>query len=39
MKPDLKPDGGTTPELFERFIRAEIEKWGEVVRKSGATVD
>jgi tripartite-type tricarboxylate transporter receptor subunit TctC len=39
MKPDLTPDGGTTPATFERFIHAEIEKWGEVVRKSGATVD
>jgi tripartite-type tricarboxylate transporter receptor subunit TctC len=39
MKPDLTSDGGTNPEAFERFIRAEIAKWGEVVRKSGATVD
>lgn len=39
MKPDVGPDHGTTPEGFERFIRAEIAKWGEVVRKSGATVD
>jgi tripartite-type tricarboxylate transporter receptor subunit TctC len=27
---------GNTPEEFEAFIRAEIAKWGEVVRKSGA---
>ena len=39
MKPDLKPDGGTTPAGFDRFIRAEITKWAEVVRVSGATVD
>ncbi|MBX9700419.1 MAG: tripartite tricarboxylate transporter substrate binding protein, partial [Acetobacteraceae bacterium] len=39
MKPGLTPDGGTTPAAFEAFIRAEIAKWGEVVRKSGATVD
>jgi tripartite-type tricarboxylate transporter receptor subunit TctC len=39
MKPDLTPDGGTTPAAFENFIRAEIAKWAEVVRKSGATVD
>ena len=39
MKPNLTPDGGTTPATFESFIRAEIVKWGEVVRKSGATVD
>ena len=38
-KPGLTPDGGTSPETFEAFIRAEIAKWGEVVRKSGATVD
>ncbi len=37
--PGLTPDGGTTPAAFETFIRAEIAKWGEVVRKSGATVD
>jgi tripartite-type tricarboxylate transporter receptor subunit TctC len=39
MKPGLTPDGGTTPEAFEAYIKAEIAKWGEVVRKSGATVD
>ena len=39
MKPGLTPDGGTTPEAFEAFVRAEIAKWAEVVRKSGATVD
>ena len=39
MKPDVGPDHGTTPAGFEAFIRAEIIKWGEVVRRSGATVD
>ncbi len=39
MKPDVGPNHGTTPEGFDRFIRAEIAKWGEVVRRSGATVD
>ncbi len=39
MKPDVGPDHGTTPAGFETFIKAEIAKWGEVVRKSGATVD
>ncbi len=39
MKPDVGPDHGTTPAGFETFIRAEITKWGEVVRRSGATVD
>jgi tripartite-type tricarboxylate transporter receptor subunit TctC len=39
MKPDVGPDHGTTPAGFETFIRAEIVKWSEVVRRSGATVD
>ncbi|GGC38812.1 MFS transporter [Siccirubricoccus deserti] len=39
MAPGLTPDGGTTPAAFEAFIKAEIAKWGEVVRKSGATVE
>ncbi len=39
MKPDLTPNGGTTPAAFETFIRAEIAKWSEVVRRSGATAD
>ncbi|MBW6401121.1 tripartite tricarboxylate transporter substrate binding protein [Roseomonas sp. HJA6] len=37
--PNLTPDGGTTPAAFEAFITAEIAKWAEVVRASGATVD
>ncbi|MFZ4407659.1 MAG: Bug family tripartite tricarboxylate transporter substrate binding protein [Paracraurococcus sp.] len=37
--PGLTPDGGTTPEAFTAFVRAEIAKWAEVVRISGATVD
>ena len=39
MAPGLTPDGGTSPEAFEDFIRAEIAKWTEVVRRSGATVE
>jgi tripartite-type tricarboxylate transporter receptor subunit TctC len=39
MAPGLTPDGGTSPETFERFIQAEIAKWTEVVRRSGATVE
>lgn len=37
--PGLTPDGGTTPAAFEAFLKHEIAKWGEVVRKSGATID
>jgi tripartite-type tricarboxylate transporter receptor subunit TctC len=39
MPPGLTPDGGTSPETFEAFVRAEIAKWTEVVRRSGATVE
>jgi tripartite-type tricarboxylate transporter receptor subunit TctC len=31
--------GGETPEQFTRFIRTEIQKWGEAVRKSGVKMD
>jgi tripartite-type tricarboxylate transporter receptor subunit TctC len=39
MKPDLAPDGLSTPETFQAFITAEIAKWGEVVRRGNITVD
>ena len=39
MAPGLTPDGGTSPETFEKFVQAEIAKWTEVVRRSGATVE
>ncbi|HEY0419297.1 MAG TPA: hypothetical protein VGC80_07235 [Acetobacteraceae bacterium] len=37
--PGLMPDDGTSPAAFEAFIHAEIARWGEVVRKSGARID
>jgi tripartite-type tricarboxylate transporter receptor subunit TctC len=30
---------GDTPENFAKFVRAEAEKWGKLVKLSGATVD
>ncbi|SDB67945.1 Bug family tripartite tricarboxylate transporter substrate binding protein [Belnapia rosea] len=39
LAPGLTPDGGTSPATFEKFIQAEIAKWAEVVRKSGATAE
>jgi len=39
MAPNLTPDGGTSPDTFDAFTRAEIAKWSEVVRRSGAKVD
>jgi tripartite-type tricarboxylate transporter receptor subunit TctC len=37
--PGLTPAGGTTPAAFEAFITAEIRRWAEVVKASGAKVD
>jgi len=34
----LDPVGGT-PEDFARLIRAEHDKWGPIIRRTGATVD
>ncbi len=39
MPPALTPNGGTSPATFEAFTRAEIVKWGAIVRRSGATAD
>ncbi len=39
MKPDLTPDGLSTPQTFDAFIRGEIVKWAEVVERGRITVD
>jgi tripartite-type tricarboxylate transporter receptor subunit TctC len=39
MKPELIPGGGTSPEAYEAFVKAEVAKWAEVVRRSGAKVE
>jgi len=35
----LVPADTGTPEELQTFIRAEIVRWGEVVRSSGASID
>ena len=30
---------GDTPEQFEAYIRREIARWGEVIRRADVTVD
>jgi tripartite-type tricarboxylate transporter receptor subunit TctC len=34
----MQPAGGT-PEEFGKFIRAELEKWGPVVKAAGVTAN
>jgi tripartite-type tricarboxylate transporter receptor subunit TctC len=31
--------GGEPPEVTQRFVLSEIDRWGEVVRASGVTMD
>lgn len=33
------PPAQNTPENFARVLREDVERWGQVVRRSGATVD
>ena len=35
---DTEPDG-SGPESFQRLVRSETPKWGEVIRRSGAKID
>jgi hypothetical protein len=30
---------GTTPEGLASLMRSEVERWGKVIRKTGATAD
>ncbi len=39
VPPGLTPDGGSSPEAFQAFIRAEIARWADVVRRAHVTVD
>ncbi|MBR0651721.1 tripartite tricarboxylate transporter substrate binding protein [Roseomonas terrae] len=37
--PALTPDGGTSPQSFAAFIRAEIAKWADVVNRANVRVE
>lgn len=37
--PRLTPDGGTSPETFAAFLRAEIAKWADVVGRANVRVE
>ncbi len=37
--PGLTAEGGTTPATYAAFTRAEIGKWGEVIRASGMRLE
>ena len=39
VPPGLTPDGGSSPEAFQAFIRAEIAKWADVVRRANVRVE
>jgi tripartite-type tricarboxylate transporter receptor subunit TctC len=37
--PRLTPDGGSSPESFAAFMRAEVTRWAEVVRQADIRVE
>lgn len=37
--PGLTPDGGTSPETFAAFLRAEVAKWADVVTRANVRVE
>ena len=39
VPPGLTPDGGSSPAAFQAFIRTEIAKWADVVRRANVRVE
>lgn len=37
--PALTPDGGTSPETFAAFLRAEVARWADVVNRANIRVE
>ena len=35
----LEPLSGSTPDEFAAFVRAEVDRWTEIVRNSGAALE
>jgi tripartite-type tricarboxylate transporter receptor subunit TctC len=35
----LEPVSGSTPDRFEAFVKAEVDRWGVIVRNSGAELE
>jgi tripartite-type tricarboxylate transporter receptor subunit TctC len=35
----LEPLGGSTPDSFAAFIKAEVDRWASIVRNSGAELE
>ena len=35
----LEPVSGSTPDRFKAFVRAEVDRWGVIVRNSGAELE
>jgi tripartite-type tricarboxylate transporter receptor subunit TctC len=35
----LEPVSGSTPDRFKSFVKAEVDRWGVIVRNSGAELE
>jgi hypothetical protein len=35
----LEPVSGSTPDRFKAFVKAEVDRWGIIVRNSGAELE